>query len=104
MQVQSLGWKDTLEEGMGTPSSILAWRLPRTEKATLHRCWRRFLRVPWAARRSNQCILKEISPRISLEGLMLKLKLQYFGHLMGRVNSLEKTLMLGGIGDRRRRG
>ena len=67
-------------------------------------CWRRLLRVPWAARRSNQSILKEISPRCSLEGLMLKLKLQYFGHLMRRVNSLEKTLMLGGIGGRRRRG
>ena len=67
-------------------------------------CWRRLLRVPWTARRSNQSILKEISPRISLEGMMLKLKLQYFGHLMWRVDSLEKTLMLGGIGDRRRRG
>ena len=61
-------------------------------------CWRRLLRVPWTARRSNQSILKEISPGISLEGLMLKLKLQYFGHLMQRVNSLEKTLMLEGIG------
>ena len=67
-------------------------------------CWRRLLRVPWTARRSNQSILKEISPEISLEGMMLKLKLQYFGHLMRRVNSLEKTLMLGGIGGRRRRG
>ena len=67
-------------------------------------CWRRFLRVPWTARRSNQSILKEISPGISLEGMMLKLKLQYFGHLMRRVDSLEKTLMLRGIGDRRRRG
>ena len=67
-------------------------------------CWRRLLRVPWTARRSNQSILKEISPGCSLEGLMLKLKLQYFGHLMWRVNSLEKTLMLGGIGGRRRRG
>jgi len=67
-------------------------------------CWRRFLRVPWTARRSNQSILKEISPGISLEGMMLKLKLQYFGHLMWRVDSLEKTLMLGGIGGRRRRG
>ena len=67
-------------------------------------CWRRLLRVPWVARRSNQCILKEISPGYSLEGLMLKLKLQYFGHLMRRVDSLEKTLMLGGIGDRMRRG
>ena len=67
-------------------------------------CWRRLLRVPWTAMRSNQSILKEISPEISLEGMMLKLKLQYFGHLMGRVESLEKTLMLGGIGGRRRRG
>ena len=67
-------------------------------------CWRRLLRVPWTARRSNQSILKEISPENSLEGLMLKLKLQYFGHLMQRVDSLEKTLMLGGIGGRRRRG
>ena len=65
-------------------------------------CWRRLLRVPWTARRSNQSILKEISPGISLEGLMLKLKLQYFGHLMRRADSLEKTLMLGGIGGRRR--
>ena len=67
-------------------------------------CWRRLLRVPWTARMSNQSILKEISPRCSLEGLMLKLKLQYLGHLMRRVDSLEKTLMLGGIGGRRRRG
>ena len=67
-------------------------------------CWRRLLRVPWTAGRSNQSILKEISPGISLEGMMLKLKLEYFGHLMGRVDSLEKTLMLGGIGGRRRRG
>ena len=67
-------------------------------------CWRRLLRVPWTAWRSNQSILKEISPGISLEGTMLKLKLQYFGHLMGRVDSLEKTLMLGGIGGKRRRG
>ena len=67
-------------------------------------CWRRLLRVPWTARNSNQSILKEISPRCSLEGLMLKLKLQYFGHLMRRVDSLEKTLMLGGIGGRRRKG
>ena len=65
-------------------------------------CWRRLLRIPWTSRRSNQSILKEISPGCSLEGLMLKLKLQYFGHLMGRVDSLEKTLMLGGIGGRRR--
>ena len=67
-------------------------------------CWRRLLRVPWTARRSNQSTLKEISPGISLEEMMLKLKLQYFGHLMQRADSLEKTLMLGGIGGRRRRG
>ena len=67
-------------------------------------CWRRLLRVPWTARRSNQSALKEISPGCSWEGLMLKLKLQYFGHVMLRVDSLEKTLMLGGIGGRRRRG
>ena len=67
-------------------------------------CWRRLLRVPWTARRSNQSILKEISPGCSLKGMMLKLKLQYFGHLMRRVNSLEKTVMLGGIGGRRKRG
>ena len=67
-------------------------------------CWRRLFRIPWTARRSNQSILKEISPGISLEGLMPKLKLQYFGHLMRRIDSLEKTLMLGGIGGRKRRG
>ena len=67
-------------------------------------CWRRLLRVPWTARRFNQSILKEISPGISLEKMMLKLKLQYFGHLMRRVDSLEKTQMLGGIGGKRRRG
>ena len=67
-------------------------------------CWRRLLRVPWTARRSNQSILKEISPGISLKGMMLKLKLQYFGHPMQRVDSLEKTLMLEGVGGRRRRG
>ena len=67
-------------------------------------CWRRLLRVPWTARRSNKCILKEISPECSLKGLILKLKLQYFGHLMQRVDSLEKTLMLGGIGGKRRKG
>ena len=67
-------------------------------------CWRRLLRFPWTVKRSNQSILKEISPWCSLEGMMLKLKLQYFGHLMQRVDSLEKTLMLGGIGGRRRRG
>ena len=67
-------------------------------------CWRRLLRVPWTVRRSKQSILKEINPGISLEGMMVKLKLQYFGHLMQRVDTLEKTLMLGGIGGRRRRG
>ena len=67
-------------------------------------CWRRLLRVPWTSRRSNKSILKEISPGISLEGMMLKLKLQYFGHLMQRVDALEKTVMLGGIGGRRKRG
>ena len=77
-----------------------SWRIDASELW----CWRRLLRVPWTARRSNQSILKEISPGISLEGLMLKLKLQYFGHLMRRVDSLEKTLMLGEIGGRRRRG
>ena len=76
------------------------WRIDAFELG----CWRRLSRVPWSARRSNQSILKEISPGISLEGMMLKLKLQYFGHLMRRVDSLEKTLMLGGIGGRRRRG
>ena len=75
----------------------------RTDASELW-CWRRLLRIPSTARRSNQSILKQISPRCSLEGLMLKLKLQYFGHLMQRVDSLEKTLMLGGIGERRRRG
>ena len=67
-------------------------------------CWRRLLRVPWTARRFSQSILKEISPECSLEGMMLKLKLQYFGHLVRKVDSLEKTVMLGGIGGRRRRG
>ena len=76
------------------------WRIDAFELC----CWRRLLRVPWTARRSNQSILKEISPGISLEGMMLKLKLQYFGHLMQSVDSLEKTLMLGGIGGRRRKG
>ena len=85
-----------------------SWTVKKAERRKIDAfelwCWRRLLRVPWTARRSNQSILKEISPGCSLEGLMLKLKLQYFGHLMWRVDSLEKTLMLGGIGDRRRRG
>ena len=85
-----------------------SWTIKKAEQQRIDAselwCWRRLLRVPWAARRSNQSILKQISPGCSLEGLMLKLKLQYFGHLMRRVDSLEKTLMLGGIGGRRRRG
>ena len=84
---------------------VVLWRKLSTEKLVLlNWCWGRLLRVPWTVRRSNQSILKEISPGYSLEGLMLKLKLQYFGHLMWRVNSLEKTLMLGDIEGRRRRG
>ena len=85
-----------------------SWTVKKAERRRIDAfellCWRRLLRVPWTARRSNQSILKEISPGISLEGIMLKLRLQYFGHLMWRVDSLEKTLMLGGIGGRRRRG
>ena len=84
-----------------------SWIIKKAERRRIDAfelwCWRRLLRVPWTGRRSNPSILKEISPGYSLEGLMLKLKLQYFGHLMRRVESLEKTLMLGGIGDRRRR-
>ena len=78
--------------------------LHHVAKTCLFLCWRRLLRVPWTARRSNQSILKEISPVCSLEGMMIKLKLRYFGHLMRRVDSLEKTLMLGGTGGKRRRG
>ena len=85
-----------------------SWTIKKAERGRIDAfelwCWRRLFRVPWTARRSNQSILKEISPGISLEGMMLKLKLQYFGHLMQRVASLGKTLMLGGIGGRRRRG
>ena len=85
-----------------------SWTVKKAERRNIDAfdlwCWRRLLRVPWTARRSSQSILKEISPGCSLEGLMLKLKLQNFGHLMQRVDSLEKTLMLGGIGGRRRRG
>ena len=115
--VRSLGWDDPLEKGMATHSSILAWKIPwamdvswTIKEAECWRfdafelwCWRRLLRVPWTARRSNQSILKEISPGCSLVGLMLKLKLQYFGHLMRGADSLEKTLMLGKIEGRRRR-
>ena len=85
-----------------------SWTVKKAERRRIDAfelwCWRRLLRVPWTARRYNQSILKEISPGISLEGMMLKQKLQYFGHVMWRVDSLEKTLMLGGIGGRRRRG
>ena len=85
-----------------------SWTVKKAERRKIDAfklcCWRRLLRVPWTARRSNHSILKEISPECSLEGMMLKLKLQYFGHLMWWVDSLEKTLMLGGIGGRRRRG
>ena len=85
-----------------------SWTVKKAERRRIDGfelwCWRRLLRVPWTARRSSQSILKEISPGCSLEGLMLKLKLQYFGHLMRTADSLEKTLMLGGIGGRKRRG
>ena len=85
-----------------------SWTVKKAEHRRINAfelwCWRRLLRVPWTARRSNQSILKEINPGISFEGMMLKLKLQYFGHLMQKLDSLEKTLMLGGIGGRRRRG
>ena len=85
-----------------------SWTVKKAERQRIDAfelwCWRRLLRGPWPARRSNQSILKEISPGISLEGMMLKLKLQDFGHLMRRVDSLEKTLMLGGTGGKRRRG
>ena len=107
----SLPTKVHLVKAMVFPVVMYGWESLTVKKAEGQRvdafelwCWRRLLRVPGTARRSNQSILKEISPGISLEGMMLKLKLQYFGHLMGRVDSLEKTLMLGGIGGRRRRG
>ena len=98
-------------KAMVFPVVMCGWEIWTVKKAEHRRidafelwCWRRLLRVPWTARRSTQSILKEISPGCSLEGLMLKLKLQYFGHLMRRVDSLEMTLMLGGIRGRRRRG
>ena len=107
----TLPTKVCLVKAMVFPVVMNGWKSWTLKKAECWRidafelwCWRRLLRVPWTARRSNQCILKEISPGISLEGMMLKLKLQDFGHLMRRVDSLEKTLMLGGIGGRRRRG
>ena len=103
--------KVRLVKAMVFPLVMHGWESWTTKKAEHQRidafelwCWRRLLRVPWTVRRSHQSILKEISPGCSLEGMMLKLKLQYFGHLMRRVDSLQKTLMLGGIGGRRRRG
>ena len=107
----TLPTKIRLVKAMVFPMVMYGWESWTVKKAEHQRidvfelwCGRRLLRVPWTARRSNQPILKEISPGISLEGMMLKLKLRYFGHLMRRVDSLEKTLMLGGIGGRRRRG
>ena len=98
MKLKDTPWKKSYE----------SWTVKKAERRRIDAfelwCWRRLLRVPWPASRSNQSILKEISPGISLEGMMLKLKLQYSAHLMRRVDSLEKTLMLGGIGGRRRRG
>ena len=103
--------KDHLVKAMVFPVVMYgceSWTVKKAERQRIDMfelwCWRRLLIVPWTARRSNQSILKEINPGISLEGVMLKLKLQYFGHLMRRIDSLEKTLMLGGIGGRRRRG
>uniref|UniRef100_A0AC11EU26 Uncharacterized protein n=3 Tax=Ovis aries TaxID=9940 RepID=A0AC11EU26_SHEEP len=107
----TLPTKVHLVKAMGFPVVMYGCESWTVKKAECRRidafelwCWRRLLRVPWTARRSNQSVLKEISPGISLEGMMLKLKLQYFGHLMRRVDSLEKTVMLGEIGGRRRRG
>ena len=107
----TLPTKVRLVKAMVFPVVMYGFESWTVKKAELHRidafelwCWRRLLRVLWTARRSNQSILKEINPGLSLEGMMVKLKLQYFGHLMRRVDSLEKTLMLGGIGGRRRRG
>ena len=107
----TLPTKVCLVKAMGYPVVMYgceSWTVKKAERRRIYAfelwCWRRLLRVPWTARRSNQSILKEISPGCSLEGLMLKLKLQYFGHLMRRADSLEKTLMLGKIEGRRRRG
>ena len=107
----SLSTKVRLVKAMAFPVVMYeceSWTVKKAEHRRIDAfelwCWRRLLRVPWTTRRSNQSILKEISPGISLEGMMLKLKLQYFGHLMLRVDSLEKTLILGGTGGKRRRG
>ena len=107
----TLSTKVRLVKAMVFPAVMYGWESWTIQKAECWKidafelwCWRRLLRVPWTARKSNQSILKEISPGCSLEGLMLKLKLQYFGRLMRRVDSLEKTLMLGGIGGRRMMG
>ena len=109
--ISSLPTKVRLVKAMVFPVVMYGcegWTVKKAERRGIDAfelwCWRRLLRVPWTARRSNQSILKEINPGISLEGMMLKLKLQYFGHLMRRVDSLEKTLMLGKIEGRRRRG
>ena len=111
MQRHYFANKGPSSQGMVFPAVMYgceSWTVKKAEHRKMDAfelwCWRRLLRVPWTARRSNQSILKEISPVCSLEGLILKLKLQYFGRLMGRTDSLEKTLMLGGIGGRRRRG
>ena len=100
--------KGPSNQSYGFPSSHMSWTIKKAEHRRIDAfelwCWRRLLRTPWTARKSNQSILKEISPDYSLEGLMLKLKLQSFGHLMRRTDSLEKTLMLGKIKGRRRRG
>ena len=111
MQRHYLANKDLFSQGYGFPVVIYgceSWTLRKAERCRIDAfelwCWRRLLRVPWTARRSNQSILKKISPGCSLEGLMLKLKLQYFGHLMQRADSLEKALMLGGGGGMRKRG
>ena len=107
----ALPTKVCLDKAMVFPVVMYGYESWTVNKAECRRidafklwCWRRLLRVPWISRRSNQSILKEISPGCSLEGMILKLKLQYFGHLMQRVDSLEKTLMLGGVGGKRRRG
>ena len=112
LETRLLGEISITSDMQMTPPVVMygceSWTVKKAERRRIDAfelwCWKRLLRVPWTARRSNQSILKEISPGCSLEGLMLKLRLQYFGHLMQRADSFEKTLMLGGIGGRRRRG